>query len=117
MTGARILVVDDDRLTRAVVVRSLEEGGFICVAAEDVVDAAMWLERERFDLVLTDVDMPGISGLALACAIRCWRPALPVLVMSGGAHECEALRRGARAFLQKPFSPATVVENVTAALR
>ena len=116
MTGARILVVDDDRLTRAVVVRSLEDVGFVCVGVEDAVDAAMRLERERFDLVLTDVDMPGISGLALACAICCWRPALPVLVMSGGAYEGEALRRGARAFLQKPFSPATVVESVTAAL-
>lgn len=116
MTGARILVVDDDRLTRAVVVRSLEDGGFVCVGAEDALDAAKRLEQARFDLVLTDVDMPGVSGLALARAVRCWRPALPVLVMSGGAYECEALRLGARAFLQKPFSPATVVDSVTAAL-
>lgn len=117
MTEARILVVDDDRLVRTVVVAALEGAGFVCEGAESALAAATAIERARFDLVLTDVDMPGVAGLSLARAVRSRRPTLPVLVMSGGAYEHEALRAGARAYLQKPFSPAAVVSIVTDALR
>ena len=114
--SARILIVDDEPAIRRLARAALERAGLVCEAAKDAIDAAACLERARFDLVLTDVDMPGVSGLALARAIRCGRPALPVLVMSGGAYEREAAQLGACAFLPKPFSPATVVEAVTASL-
>lgn len=119
MSGQRILIVDDDGLMRALLSETLEEAGFSCVTAEDAMEAASALERGRFSLLLSDVDMPDLSGLSLARAVREWRPGLPVILMSGtgGSRVEEAFRSGAREFLEKPFSMGRAVAAVRTALR
>jgi two-component system response regulator FlrC len=116
MSGARVLVVDDDRCTREIVIRSLERGGYVCVGAGDALEAATRLEHTRFDLLLSDVDMPAVSGLSLARAVRCRWPSLPVVLMSAIPRAREAAQVGARSFLHKPFSPADAVASVRSAL-
>jgi DNA-binding NtrC family response regulator len=116
--SARILVVDDDRVIRAMVCQMLAGAGFHCTAAEDAVAAAALVQREQFDLVLSDVDMPGPSGLALVRALHARVPELPIVLMSatGGERAAAALQAGARAFLLKPFLLEDAVACIRAAL-
>ncbi|MBW3535308.1 MAG: response regulator, partial [Gemmatimonadetes bacterium] len=112
-----ILVAEDEPSVRDVVRRVLERSGYRVVTAADGVEA-LELERggeESFDLLLTDVVMPGMNGLELADRIAQTLPGLPVLFMSG-YNESEALRARTREdpgiFLAKPFSPDELLERV-----
>lgn len=101
----RALVVDDDRAVRRLAGLVLERDGFTVVSAAGGRDAIELSERWEFDVVLLDVQMPGIDGWAVMAAL-CEQPRRPsAVVMSGHAREAEALRRGASALLRKPFSP------------
>ena len=62
----RILVVDDEPLIRLGLMSLVEEWGYEADMAGDARSAIALMERERFDLVITDVDMPGMDGIALA---------------------------------------------------
>ncbi|MGK3983689.1 adenylate/guanylate cyclase domain-containing protein [Sorangium sp. So ce136] len=108
--GARgsILVVDDSRGNRDVLCRVLQNNGFRAVAAEDGPRALGLAARERFDAVLLDVNMPGISGLGVLSAIRQSRSQaeLPVImVTTRGASEdvVESLKLGANDHVTKPI--------------
>ena len=101
----RALVVDDDRAVRRLASLVLERDGFTVVSAAGGRAAIELSERWEFDVVLLDVQMPGIDGWAVMAAL-CEQPQRPsAVVMSGHAREAEALRRGASALLRKPFSP------------
>jgi two-component system cell cycle sensor histidine kinase/response regulator CckA len=118
--GMTVLVVEDESAVRAVVVRSLERGGFRVLQASDAAVALQVTDREgRPDLVLTDLMMPGIGGAELARRLKGRWPDLPVMFMSG--YSAEDLRRqGAVApdgvTIQKPFKPDTLLRSVNAAL-
>jgi CheY-like chemotaxis protein len=105
-----VLVVEDERVVRALIVRALRALGYRCLEADDAGNALGVLEREegRIDLVVTDVVMPGISGGDLGSRLTELYPTLPVLYTSGFADD-DVIRRGlvdaARPFLQKPFTP------------
>ena len=115
----RILVVEDDAEAAFYAVYVLTTMGHFEVA--QTPDPAVALRRassEPWDLVLTDVDMPGMTGLELLGALRQAVPALPVAVITahvtvGGT--LGELRRNADAFLEKPVPPARLVA-VAAAL-
>ncbi|WP_437641679.1 response regulator [Sorangium sp. So ce854] len=103
-----ILVVDDSRGNRDVLCRVLQNNGFRAVPAEDGPRALGLAARERFDAVLLDVNMPGISGLGVLSALRQSRSAaeLPVImVTTRGASEdvVESLRLGANDHVTKPI--------------
>ena len=105
--GARVWVVDDDRSVRFVLAAALREAGFavtVFAAAGEALDA---LRREAPPaLVVTDVRMPGDSGLQLLDKLKAAHPALPVVVMSAHtdvASTAGAFRGGAHEFLSKPF--------------
>jgi len=106
-----VLVVEDERVVRALIVRALRVLGYRCLEADDAGDALRVLEREEghLDLVITDVVMPGISGGDLGSRLAELYPTLPVLYTSGFADD-DVIRRGlldaTRPFLQKPFTPA-----------
>lgn len=95
--GERVLYIDDDETVALVVGALLERGGFRAISLGDGASAVEALRNSpgAFDLVLTDYNMPGMSGLDVARAVRSINPALPVIVSSG--HVDEALQREAAA--------------------
>jgi CheY-like chemotaxis protein len=118
--GMTVLVVEDEPAVRAVVVRSLERGGFRVLQASEGAMALQVADREgRPDLVLTDLMMPGIGGAELARRLKGRWPDLPVMFMSG--YSAEDLRRqGAVAHegvtIQKPFKPDALLRSVNVVL-
>jgi putative two-component system response regulator len=114
LAGHRVLVVDDERAIAAAVVRRLERDGAVCVAAHSGTEGQERLVGEAFDLMVTDVEMPGKSGLELlhaACTVVD-PPAVIVMVPEGGiAVVVDALGRGADGCVVKPFDPEQVAHE------
>jgi two-component system response regulator AtoC len=107
-----ILVVDDDPAMRHVLSVILTDHGWEARAVAAAQDALRELEARDYDLVLTDVRMPGMDGLALLREIQRLRPELTVIVMSAyGAQDAalEAMKAGAYDYLSKPFKKDEVV--------
>jgi len=80
---SRILVIDDEDVIRALVMEILETGGHEVTGAESAENALALLEDTEFDLVVSDVIMPGLSGLELLEAVRSRRASLPVVLVTG----------------------------------
>jgi PAS domain S-box-containing protein len=112
-----VLVVEDERVVRALIVRTLTGLGYRCLEAGDAGEALRVLEQEEghVDVVITDVVMPGISGGDLGSRLAERYPTLPVLYTSGFA-DADVIRRGlldaSRPFLQKPFAPGDLAHKV-----
>jgi len=117
---SRILVVDDEHLVRNLTVQVLERAGYDVVSASDAQTALDMLDDATVDLVVSDVVMPGLSGVELLNELRDRRPDLPVLLMTGGSPQPErtsrALELGASGIVYKPFSHADLTDAVHAAL-
>jgi CheY-like chemotaxis protein len=115
--GRKVLVVEDDELVRRVARRALESGGYAVVEAANVDEALCLLEGgSAVDLVLSDVVMPGKSGLELASLLESTLPGLPVVLMSGyseSQRSCAASRR----FLEKPFTAEALLVRIDEELR
>jgi two-component system, NtrC family, response regulator HydG len=114
----RILVVEDDLVTGRVLTRLLgERGGFDVVHTTDPHVGLKRASSESWDLVLTDVEMPGMTGLELLQALRQVAPDLPVAVITAHAsvdNAVRALRDHANEFLQKTLPPEEILASVTA---
>lgn len=104
---ARILIAEDDVAVRSFVMRALSHRGHEVTAVEDGVQALDSLAQNDFDLLITDIVMPGMDGIALALKLARDRPELPVLLMTGyaaerqRAHNLDAL---INRVVPKPFS-------------
>ena len=106
MTSGLILVVDDQQRQRETLARALEQWGHEVRQAEDAASAFAMVQGEPVDLILTDLRMPGQSGVELLEQCRAARPDIGVVVMTAygtidGA--VEAMRKGALDFLTKPI--------------
>jgi two-component system, cell cycle sensor histidine kinase and response regulator CckA len=112
-----VLVVEDEQVVRALIVRTVEGFGYRCMEAADAAEALRLMEQEQgsFDLVITDVVMPGMSGGQLGELLAHKYPTLPVLYTSGFANN-DVIRRGlldpSRPFLQKPFTPEDLARKI-----
>ena len=117
---ARILLADDDPGALDFVRRALETAGHQVVAADDGASALSVLMAEgAFDLLLTDVQMPGLDGIALTAEAMKAHPSLRVILMSGYPDVLIKARPRVPAsvrLLTKPFSLETVRREVAAAL-
>jgi DNA-binding NtrC family response regulator len=113
-----ILVVDDDKHVRTLVVGILERAYFNVISADSGPNAISLSEKTdgKIDLLLTDWDMPEMSGIALGLALKVSRPDMQVMQMSGGVHISMMVLNYGWAYLQKPFVGAKLVEMVTAVL-
>ena len=104
--GNRILVVDDEKEVRTVLFRALTQmGGFRVEVAESAEAALEKIAKEDFDLVLTDLRLPGRDGLQLVSEIVRTKPAIITIVLTGHASidsALEAMKRGASDYLRKP---------------
>jgi CheY-like chemotaxis protein len=117
-----VLVADDDDGTRAVVGRILQRAGYRVHLVPDGVQALRQLESDpaAFDLLVTDVVMPGLTGPQLASRVRAQQPTLPILFMSGYPEDAlDDLERlgNSTGFLSKPFSGSELTQRVAEQLR
>jgi CheY-like chemotaxis protein len=107
----KVLVVDDDPVVGKSIDRILSSRGYAVIAAAGGEEALDRLAREDYDVVYTDIKMPGMSGLEVARHIKESRPWLPVVIVTGygnDENEAEAREIGVNGFLRKPLSPEMV---------
>ncbi len=115
----RVLVVDDHRAARESMADVLRCAGHTVSVAASAVEALELLDRERPDVVLTDLQMPGMDGLELIARVTRRRPAPQVLMITAHAtisSAVEAIRRGAFEYLEKPFNAERLEELVARAI-
>jgi CheY-like chemotaxis protein len=91
--GRRILVVDDEPEVRSFMSDALDVFGYEVGAAGDVDEAFSLFARTRFDLVMSDLCLPGLTGWELVTRLRGIDPVLPLIMLTGSAPEDDALRR------------------------
>lgn len=118
-TGMKVLVAEDEAINRMYIVSLLEARGFSCVVAKNGREAIDAFARERFDVVLMDIGLPGIDGLTASREIRnCsseWGRRVPIAALT--AHDTEqdrviARESGIDTFITKPFSEVALVETI-----
>lgn len=115
---AAILIVDDDEAVRDVLYDLFSEE-HLCHVAATAEQALTFIDEQPYDVVLTDISMPGLSGLELLGHLRQARPGTPVIVISGIGDRTHAeglTRLGAYDFLLKPFRLEEIESSVTRAL-
>src|SRR6476646_10656183 len=113
-----ILVVDDNELVLSVVVEILEREKFRVFSANNGPAALQLAEQtdRKIDLLLSDVEMPQMSGPDLGEALKKTRPDMHVMLMSGGDHGNLLVLNYGWAYIQKPFVAVKLVEMVTEVL-
>jgi DNA-binding NtrC family response regulator len=115
----RILIVDDDDVVRRSYLRSLESSSCQVAAARDGEEALETMERDRFDVVLLDMRMPGQDGLAVLRTIKQKWPESEVVIITGYPtvdSAKEAVRLGAYDYVAKPVGPQDVVNVADGAI-
>ncbi|HEY2365866.1 MAG TPA: sigma-54 dependent transcriptional regulator [Polyangiaceae bacterium] len=120
MAGENILVVDDDDALRLVLVGLLKQAGYAARAVPSAEKALEEVGKSPIDLVVSDVRMPGMDGMALLAALGKSVPDLPVIMLS--AHgtvpmAVEAMKQGAKEFMLKPFDREEVIATIERTLR
>jgi CheY-like chemotaxis protein len=115
---ANVLIVDDQRLVRFTIAKTLLSAGHSVAEAEDGEIAITACRCMAFDLVLTDLVMPNLDGVSTIKVMRTLFPDVRLIVMSGGGHAKNhnlaktAKLYGADAFLEKPFHPLSLLDTV-----
>ena len=115
----KVLVADDDADLRELIAFSLAQAGFLVLKVADGAAAVRRFEEESADLVVLDINMPGLSGFQVCEAIRA-RSRVPVMMLTVRGEEedlVRALGLGADDYLTKPFSPRTLLARIKALLR
>ncbi len=117
---AQILIVEDESDVREALLAQLQIEGHQIVEARSGSDAIELVSQQSFDVVLTDVQMPGLNGIELLKRIAPMPSAPATIVMTGYgtiSMACEAMKAGAHGFLEKPFSGEILLATVASALR
>ena len=115
-----VLVVDDDVAVRESLDRALRGNGFCVGLAGDGVDALTKLQARRYDVVVLDVAMPSLDGLAVARSLRASGSTLPILMLTAReaiSERVAGLEAGADDYLVKPFALEELVARLRALLR
>jgi CheY-like chemotaxis protein len=115
----KVLVVDDDPVVAKSFDRVLSGKGYAVITAASGQEALNKLETENYDVVFTDIKMPGMSGLEMAEQVKERRPWLPVVIITGYGspdNEARAEAAGVSSFLRKPLSPDMIEGSAQKAL-
>ena len=116
----RLLVVDDDTRLVGALRRGLEAEGFAVDTAGDGVEALWLAEENPYDVIVLDVMLPGVDGVALCKRLRYagnWTPVLMLTARTDSAEVARALDSGADDYLAKPFSYVVLLARLRALLR
>jgi two-component system OmpR family response regulator len=116
----KVLVIDDEPGVRELISEALSISEITAVQAADGLEALSLLRRDRFDLLILDINMPKLDGLALLEKLRTEGMSVPVLMLSARADKTDinqGLRIGADDYLTKPFSIEELVLRVKAIMR
>jgi len=116
----KVLVVDDDSVVGHSINRVLTGQGYQVREAMSGLEALAALSLQSYDMVFTDLRMPGMDGLDMASRMKKSHPEMPVVVITGHgteANEQKARDLGVAGFLHKPLSPAVIIENAERVLR
>ncbi len=119
MSEPHILLIDDEAIALANLTHVLEREGYRVTACRDGESGLEALRQTDFDLVLTDIRMPGIDGMEVLREVRARHPEVPVIMITGHAtldSAVEAMKAGAYHYLAKPFRLAEAREVVRGAL-
>jgi two-component system, chemotaxis family, chemotaxis protein CheY len=113
----RILAVDDSKTMRDMVTFTLKKAGFDVAEAEDGKAALDVLAGGKFDLIITDLNMPNMDGISLIKSVRSGTThrGVPILILtteSDGAKKADGKAAGATGWLVKPFSPEKMIELI-----
>ncbi len=106
MSSEKVLIVDDEAGMQRLLARILDRQGYETLTVGSAKEAMQLINSDSFDLVLTDIQMPGMNGLELLREIKAFDPSLPIIVVTAyGTVESavEALRAGAYDYITKPF--------------
>lgn len=115
----KILLLEDNRELGEIIADMLSSVGFVVCQAPDGISGLSRLERERFQLILSDIQMPRLNGMGLLKALQRLHLDIPVILTTGFTgvwQEEQALQQGAVAFLPKPFGMADLIHTVEKAL-
>ena len=119
MERSKILVVDDEAVIRDVVKRILERSSMDVATSSGGRAALAMMQETDFDLVVTDLKMPGMNGIEVLKAIKVLQPEVPVIIITGYSTvdtAVEAMKNGAFDYIAKPFTPDQITEKVNKAL-
>lgn len=119
MSVSHILVVDDEGVIREGLRRILERAGHLVTLALNGRQALDHMQKEMFDLVISDLKMPGMGGLEVLRLIGRLQPEIPVLIITGystAEMAADAVACGAFDFLSKPFTPDQILTLVNRAI-
>ncbi|MFG3553807.1 SpoIIE family protein phosphatase [Micromonospora sp. NPDC047557] len=118
---ATVLVVDDSRTKRYLLVSWLTRAGYTVLEAESGTEALARVETDRIDLVVLDVRLPDLSGYEVCERIKAAHPVMPVIHVSAHAVDvadrAQGLTRGADAYLAEPIEPEELIATTRAVLR
>jgi DNA-binding response OmpR family regulator len=120
--GANVLVVDDDGHLRELLKIELEGAGYSVRLAGNGAEGLEQVQRARPDVIVLDANMPVLDGFGTLAKLRGQRRTrdIPVLMLTTRSHQGDVLagyKRGAQAYLTKPFIPEEVIDNVKRLLR
>jgi len=119
-TPIHVLVVDDEERIRTMLRRYLVDEGFTVSAAADGAEMRLVLDRQKVDLVLLDLMMPGEDGLSVARFLRQHHPLLPIIVLTGKGDLIDrvaGLEAGADDYVAKPFHLREILARIRTVLR
>ena len=112
--GAKILVVDDNSVVRDVVSQMLSRLGHVVFSADSGEKGLSIFLENLFDIVLSDYEMPGMDGVALACSVKRSAPRTRVIIMTGAGRETVFSRKSTAVdqVISKPFTLAEIDETI-----
>lgn len=117
---AKILVVDDDARLRDLLYRYLREQGYAVRAVAEATDMNRQLARERYDLMILDLMLPGEDGLSICRRLRGSGEEMPIIMLTAKGDDVDrivGLEVGADDYLPKPFNPRELLARIQAVLR
>ena len=118
ITG-HILIIDDESSIRKTLARILQQAGFEVTTAESAEQGLDYLRTTQFDMILSDLRMPGMHGMEALKVIHVEYPSLPVILFTAQPDvnsAVEALRHGATDYLLKPIKPEAIIERARSIL-
>jgi len=118
--GHSVLVVDDDARLRELLIALLAQHGFAAAAVSDGGDMSTIMAQQAFDLLILDVNLPGINGMDLCRTLRDQGNQIPIIMLTARSEDVDrigGLELGADDYLPKPFNALELIARIKAVLR